>query len=122
MRAFFMSMDLGEPYYNSPYKAGREQVPTFRERPDLINKKGRPKKGECLTEILRADSHDFVGESTITRKEAISRKLWALALDGDMAALKYVYDRIDGAPKQSAKLEHVGEDGGPLAYEVKWVE
>lgn len=55
------------------------------------NPNGRPPKGEALTEILKEKID----------KEAIAEKLIELAMDGDFPALKYVYDRIDGSPKQT---------------------
>jgi len=64
------------------------------------NPKGRPKKGETLTDALRAK---------IDRDE-IADKLYEIAMSGDLAALKYVYDRIDGTPKQTI----AGDGENPL--------
>jgi len=77
------------------------------------NPNGRPKKTEAMTEILRAelntlDLEDAEG-NPIPAKQAIARRLIALAMDGDVPAMKYVYDRIDGRPKESIDLEHSGE-------------
>jgi len=41
---------------------------------------------------------------------AIGRKLVEMGLDGNLAAIKEIGDRIDGKPAQ----EIMGEDGGPL--------
>ncbi|MBN2531886.1 MAG: hypothetical protein JXB88_03285 [Spirochaetales bacterium] len=75
------------------------------------NPKGRPRKNKTLTEILakhgkKRDVKD--GEKNISRKEALAKKLWALALSGDIAAIRYIYDRIDGKPDQyhQMDLEH----------------
>ena len=40
----------------------------------------------------------------LTRKEKITEKLLSLAESGDLAALKYVFDRLDGRPKESLEL------------------
>ena len=50
----------------------------------------------------------------------IATKLIEKALDGDMAAIKEIGDRIDGKPAQ----EIMGEDGGPIqaAITVSFVE
>jgi ribosomal protein L17 len=40
----------------------------------------------------------------LTRKDRIVEKLIALVEGGDLAALKYVFDRIDGRPKESIEL------------------
>lgn len=53
---------------------------------------GRPPKGECLTDILREK----------VDKEAIAERLIELAMErGDITALKYIYDRIDGKPVET---------------------
>jgi hypothetical protein len=56
------------------------------------NPAGRPPKGEALTDILKEK----------VDKHAIAEKLIEVAMDkGDLAALKYIYDRIDGRPKET---------------------
>lgn len=65
------------------------------------NPKGRPPKEHSLTDALRR----------IVNKDELGRQLWALAQTGDMAAIKYVYDRIDGQPKQSVDLNAEVEGG-----------
>ena len=75
------------------------------------NPKGRPRKQKTLTDILakhgrKRDVKD--GEKNISRKEALAKKLWAMALGGDVIAIKYIYDRIDGKPDQyhEVDMEH----------------
>nr|BDD44980.1 hypothetical protein 2 [Spirochaetaceae bacterium] len=71
------------------------------------NPKGRPKKGQALTEILEKHAKkrdvEWKGKN-ISRKEALAQKLWSLALSGDVAAIKYIYDRVDGRPIQGVDL------------------
>ncbi|MEX2444492.1 MAG: DUF5681 domain-containing protein [Alkalispirochaeta sp.] len=71
------------------------------------NPRGRPKKGQALTEILEKHAKkrdvEFHGRN-ISRKEALSQKLWSLALSGDVAAIRYIFDRIDGRPRQDMDL------------------
>lgn len=55
------------------------------------NPKGRPKKGETLTDALSAKLD----------KDMLAEKLLALVEEGDFAAIKYAYDRIDGRPKET---------------------
>ena len=53
---------------------------------------GRPPKGEALTEILRSKLD----------KHAVAEKLIEMAMEkGDLAALKYIYDRVDGKPVET---------------------
>jgi len=55
------------------------------------NPSGRPKKGHTLTDAL-AEAID---------KEDLARALLDLVKDGNIAAIKYAYDRIDGRPKET---------------------
>jgi hypothetical protein len=74
------------------------------------NPKGRPRKGESLTEILReqATIKDVArGRTKIERQAAIADKLWTLAIRGDIAAIKYIYDRLDGSPVQRTENENI---------------
>ena len=65
-----------------------------------INRKGRPPKGQTLTDALRSK----------VDKETLAEKLIEMAFDKcDMAAIKYIYDRIDGTPIQTIK-QHVTEE------------
>lgn len=84
----------------------------FRDNPQNINREGRPKKGETLTDALReyAEQKDVeYNKNKISRKQALSQKLWQMALNGDLQAMKYIYDRIDGTPRQTVlnQLQHM---------------
>jgi ribosomal protein L17 len=69
------------------------------------NPKGRPKKGETLTDLLREKIEiPKTTREKLTRKEKIIEKLITLAEAGDLSALKYLFDRIDGRPKESIEL------------------
>ena len=79
------------------------------------NPRGRPPKEYCLTDILKEQGNleDVeTKEGKIARKEAIARKLWSMAMDGDVQALKYLYDRVDGKPLQQieANISNVEPD------------
>jgi hypothetical protein len=70
-----------------------------------INRKGRPKKGQALTDILnyKLDLKDGSGK---LQREAVAEKLIGLALAGDIAAIRYIMDRVDGRPKETVSLEN----------------
>lgn len=72
------------------------------------NPKGRPKKGETMTDIIKGvleeEFRDNKGNK-ITFKIAMARKAAFLAVQGDMTAFKYLCDRLDGYPIQAAKVE-----------------
>ena len=63
------------------------------------NPNGRPKKENCLTDILREK----------VSAEELAERLIAKANEGDMVAMKYIYDRIDGKPKESVDVNNTGE-------------
>jgi hypothetical protein len=70
-----------------------------------INRRGRPKKGQALMDILnyQLDQRDGSGK---LQREAVAEKLIGLALEGDMTAIRYVMDRVDGKPKETVSLEN----------------
>lgn len=68
------------------------------------NPKGRPPKDQTMTDAL----------SLQAPKEEIAKKLIEMALDGNVAAIKYIYDRIDGAPRQAFEVKGDREDPLPL--------
>ena len=89
------------PSEETQFKPGQSGNPT-----------GRPKKEYCLTDILKdqGNNEDVEIEEgvMISRKQAIAQKLWSMAMSGDAMMLRYIYDRIDGSPRQSIDLESTG--------------
>jgi len=75
------------------------------QKGETRNPNGRPKRGETLTDILNMKSQVIDPAQKLPIRELIAEKLLKLAMDGDIAALKYVYDRIDGTPRQSIDLD-----------------
>ena len=64
----------------------------FGDQPQYINRDGRPKKGESVTDLLR---------ETVD-KQALVDKLVEIAIEkGDIQALKYAIDRMDGKPTET---------------------
>jgi len=76
----------------------------FEKGDSRINRNGRPKKGTALTDILNYKL-DLVHKAGKLKREAIAEKLIEVALDGDVNALKYVFDRTDGKPVQAVVAE-----------------
>lgn len=79
------------------------------------NPKGRPKKGETMTDALRLLAAQKITDekgNAVTFKDAIAKKLYFLAVSGDIAAIKYIFDRIDGFPTQA--IQQQDEDGKPI--------
>jgi hypothetical protein len=81
----------------------------FRKNDSRINRRGRPKKGQALTDILnyKLDQRDGSGK---LQREALAEKLIDLALGGDITAIRYVMDRVDGRPKETVGLENTAID------------
>lgn len=73
----------------------------------VANPSGRPRKGESITEILRASPH----------KAAIVERLEQLALKGDVAAIKYFCDRLEGSPRQAMTLSG-DKDAPPVQINI----
>jgi len=73
-----------------------------------INRKGRPKKGQSLTDILawaldqnRTEKNEQGETRTVLSRQLLAEKLINLALEGDIPAIKYIMDRIDGKPVET---------------------
>ena len=66
------------------------------------NPNGRPKDGTSWASVLdkMCDEPIKAGDMTMSKKEAICRKLLKLASEGERWAIEALMDRIDGKPKQ----------------------
>jgi hypothetical protein len=95
----------------------------FEKKDPRINRKGRPKKGESMTDILNwaLDQKRIITDSgtgkekSLLLRHVLAEKLISKAVDeGDVAAIKYIYDRLDGRPKEtiemSAKRNDIPDD------------
>ena len=90
-------------YGNSVIQRGNRDmgVPFIKNDP-RINRKGRPKKGQSLTDILDYNL-DMKNKDGVLYRDGVAKKLIQLALSGDVAAIKYIMDRIDGRPAETIK-------------------
>jgi hypothetical protein len=79
----------------------------FGDNPQNINRAGRPKKGQTLTDITREILEEEL-PSGKTRKEALVRKVLELAYEGDPAMIRLAWAYVDGLPKQTieGKIDH----------------
>ena len=75
----------------------------FEKNDKRINRRGRPKRGQALSDILnyKLDQVDTCGK---LRREVVAEKLIEVALAGDIAALRYIFDRTCGKPRESVEL------------------
>lgn len=79
------------------------------------NPKGRPKSGKRLTDVLRRVLAEPAKEGK-TKADELADVLVGLAQKGDLDALKYIYDRLDGKPTESQEIS--GPGGKPLELQV----
>jgi len=76
------------------------------------NPKGRPKKGQTMTDLLETElsKKGLGGNTSFTARQAVVQKLLRLATDEAveastrLAAIKYIFDRLDGRPEVTQKI------------------
>lgn len=81
----------------------------FADRPQDINYGGRPKNENSPTYWLRNFLNEVVPNSPGGKKriQAIAERLAILAYEGDIRAMREVFDRLDGKAPQTIK--HQGD-------------
>lgn len=86
---------------NMPDKQGknREAVPKTAFKPGQSgNPRGRPPKGYALADLLN-DELD-----RLDQRKKVVRTLITAAVNGDMQAVKIIFDRIDGKARETIDL------------------
>ena len=78
--------------------ANRHPTGGFNVHPECINRKGRKKKGQTLTDILKVIMQEKDPNRQRPNQEVMLEKLTSMAKSGDVACIKYITDRIDGKP------------------------
>ena len=82
----------------------------FDKSKENINRKGRPPKEHCLTDLLKEALDQPHTKSGKTNKQMIIDKMFELANKGDANILKYLFDRIDGKPLQTIEANVKRDD------------
>jgi len=77
--------------------------------PEGINKAGRPKKNLSMVELLKQELGKVDPNLKIKYKRIIAKQLVIQASNGNTKALREVFDRVDGRPKQSVDLTTNGQ-------------
>src|SRR5690606_23754804 len=95
-----MAKDGQQQHNKTPKATG------FHTNPERINRKGRPKRGETIRDLM----FDFLNKapqgSKVTYKEILVRRAYKLAVDkGDINAMKLIWNYIDGMPIQNIKAD-----------------
>jgi hypothetical protein len=85
-------------------------VPFVKNDP-RINRKGRPKKGQSLTGILdwaldqkTKIKDNEIGETMLLRQALVQKLIDKAVNDGDVTAIKYIFDRLDGKPRETIEM------------------
>ena len=68
------------------------------------NPKGRPKKANCVSDLLR-NKGDEIQEDGRTKLQAVIETLYEKAKDGDLKAIDMIFDRVEGKPAQKLEVE-----------------
>jgi hypothetical protein len=84
------------------------------------NPRGRPKKEDSLTSLLRAELEKICPADKEGRswRELIVRATLQQAMKGMPIAMREVWDRIDGKVPQTDKLELSGPEGKEITITV----
>jgi len=71
------------------------------------NPNGRPRKNRCIPDLLRriGDEEIDTKGGRISKLEAVLRKTYQLAFDGERWAVEFIADRTEGKAIQSIRQE-----------------
>jgi hypothetical protein len=109
-----------------PQKNGRPLPPVENrwKKGTSGNPRGRPKKQDSLTHLLRDEIQKIcpADREKRTWKQLIVRATLQLAMKGNATALKEVWERLDGKVLQSEKLQLGGVGGKQVTIEVVYAD
>ena len=69
------------------------------------NPGGRPKKEWTWAKLLEEAGEEIDPDSGKKFKEAVSKRLWIAAVNGNIVAIKELFNRMDGMPIQATEIE-----------------
>ena len=91
----------------------------FGDHPENINHNGRPKKGSAWADILREVVEQVAPDSGgKTVKELIALRLVKECLNGNIRAMKELFNRTEGLPKARAETAGPIRDGSDKIAEL----
>lgn len=79
----------------------------FADHPELINKNGRPPKDWAWAELLEDIGEEVEEKTGKTFKQLVGRRLWLECVNGNVLAIKELFNRMEGLPRM--KLEVNGK-------------
>lgn len=78
------------------------------------NPNGRPPKGTSLTELMKEHLSKEDGSVNKENKQIFIEKVYEMAMKGDMAAIKLIFNYHEGLPKQSIQIGNLPDDNSVL--------
>ena len=69
------------------------------------NIKGRPPRDWTWSGILEEVGEEIEPKSKKKFKDLVSRKLWIKAVNGDLVAIKEIFNRMDGMPAIKGEID-----------------
>jgi hypothetical protein len=98
---------MANPRPSNPIKKGETRNPN-----------GRPKSGNSITEIAKQFLEQIPEGQEKTYKEIFFEKVYKKAvIEGDIAALKLVWNYVDGMPSQPVDITSKGNQIGGMSAE-----
>lgn len=85
---------------------------------NCANPNGRPKKGNCLTELAKAYLDKKKGKKT--NKDLFIENVYKLAMEGDVACIRLIWNYIDGMPVQNVAIDDMTKN--PLMEKLERYE
>ena len=69
------------------------------------NPGGRPKKDWTWANLLEQVGEEIEPKSGKKFKELVSKRLWVACINGNIVAIKELFNRMDGMPSQHTELD-----------------
>ena len=112
---------------DEPSSKNRRRLPPVETRwkkGESGNPKGRPKKQDSLTSLLKEEINKIcpADREKRTWKELMVLATLQLAMKGNATALKEVWERLDGKTLQTGKLQRGDADGKQININVVYAD
>ena len=93
----------------------------FQLHPELINKNGAPKKDESISGLVKELLHSKPQGQEKSYRQLFAMRVMKLALEGDMTAIREIWDRMEGSVRGAGANINVGVqiNNTPLTDEDK---
>ena len=79
---------------------------------------GRPKKGNCVSDLLRSKGEEFLDNGR-TRLQEVVEILYTKAEKGDLKAIDMIFDRLEGKAAQKIEVE---ETTLPTGFDIEIIK